>query len=67
MGLGNPHEQVLSRTPNWWGFCAGGRPPANRTQQIVLPGIPKLPTFRRTTPITPYQKRVYDLLQLSTP
>jgi transposase len=40
---------------------------SNQTQQIVQPGIPKLPTFRRTTPATPYQKRVYDLLQLTTP
>jgi hypothetical protein len=40
---------------------------ASQTQQIVQPSIPKLPTFRRTTPATPYQKRVYDLLQLSTP
>lgn len=40
---------------------------SSQTQQIVQPGIPKLPTFRRITPATPYQKRVYDLLQLSTP
>ena len=40
---------------------------STQTQQIVQPGIPKLPTFRRTTPATPYQKRVYDPLQLSTP
>jgi transposase len=40
---------------------------ATQTQQIVQPGIPKLPPFNRTTPGTPYQKRVYDLLQLSLP
>jgi transposase len=38
---------------------------ATQTQQIVQPGIPKLPTFRRVTPATPYQKRAFDLLQLS--
>ena len=37
---------------------------ATQTQQIVQPAVAKLPTFRRVTPATPYQKRVYDLLQL---
>jgi transposase len=40
---------------------------ATLTQQIVQPGISKLPTFRRTTPATPYQKRVFELLQLGAP
>jgi hypothetical protein len=38
---------------------------ATQTLQIVQPGIPKLPPFSRTTPATPYQKRVYDMLQRS--
>jgi hypothetical protein len=38
---------------------------ATQTQQIVQPAIPKLPSFRRVTPATPYQKRAFDLLQLS--
>jgi len=37
------------------------------TQQIVQPSLPKLPTFRRTTPATPYQKRIFELLQLGAP
>jgi transposase len=40
---------------------------STQTQQIVKPTVPKLPTFRRLTPATPYQKRALDLLQLSTP
>jgi transposase len=38
---------------------------ATQTQQIVQPGIPKLPTFRRLTPATPYQKRAFELLQVT--
>ena len=38
---------------------------ATQTQQIVQPAIAKLPTFRRVTPPTPYQKRAFDLLQLT--
>lgn len=38
---------------------------ATQTQQIVQPSIAKLPTFRRVTPPTPYQKRAFDLLQLN--
>ena len=38
---------------------------ATLTQQIVQPAVTKLPTFRRMTPATPYQKRAFDLLQLS--
>ena len=40
---------------------------ATLTQQIVQPGIPKLPTFRRFTPATAYQKRIFELLQLGAP
>jgi len=40
---------------------------ANQTQQIVQPSIPKLPTFRRATPANAYQKRVFELLQPTTP
>jgi hypothetical protein len=38
---------------------------ATQTQQVVQPAIAKLPTFRRVTPPTPYQKRAFDLLQLT--
>ena len=38
---------------------------ATQTQQVVQPAVPKLPTFRRVTPANPYQKRAFDLLQLS--
>ena len=38
---------------------------STQTQQIVQPTIPKLPTFRRLTPATPYQKRAFELLQLT--
>jgi len=38
---------------------------ATQTQQIVQPAVPKLPTFRRVTPPTPYQQRAFELLQLS--
>lgn len=37
------------------------------TQQIVQPSLPKLPAFRRTTPATPYLKRIFELLQLGAP
>jgi hypothetical protein len=40
---------------------------ATLTRQIVQPGIPKLPTFRRTTPATPYQQRIFELLHLGAP
>ena len=38
---------------------------STQTQQIVQPAIPKLPTFRRLTPATSYQKRAFELLQLT--
>jgi len=38
---------------------------STQTQQIVKPAIPKLPTFRRLTPATPYQQRAFELLQLT--
>jgi len=37
---------------------------STQTQQIVQPPVAKLPTFRRVTPVTPYQKKAFDLLQL---
>jgi len=39
---------------------------STQTQQIVQPPVAKLPTFRRVPPATPYQKRAFELLQLST-
>ena len=38
---------------------------STQTQQIVRPAVPKLPNFRRLTPATAYQKRAFELLQLT--
>jgi uncharacterized protein (DUF362 family) len=40
---------------------------STQTQQILKSTIPKLPTFRRLTPATAYQKRAFEFLQLGIP
>jgi hypothetical protein len=61
-GLGIIRDPLPGSDQDFHGIL---KTPSTQTQQIVQPSVPKLPTFRRLTLATAYQKRAFELLQFT--